>query len=116
VARHPADATGRADAPLWGGIALAVCQVADVAAGRITYQCGLVCALAAVLVVMNQRPAAGFVLAFLAGAASPVATVGLWIYAATGLVQRRISDAVVLGLGSAAATAIISIYFADGAE
>jgi len=102
--------------PLWGGIALAVCQVADVAAGRITYQCGLVCALAAVLVVMNQRPAAGFVLAFLAGAASPVATVGLWIYAATGLVQRRISDAVVLGLGSAAATAIISIYFADGAD
>jgi hypothetical protein len=102
--------------PLWGGIALAVCQVADVAAGRITYQCGLVLALAAVLVVLNERRTSGFILAFLAGAASPVATLGLGIYAATGLVRRRISDAIALGLGSGLATAIVSIYFADGAD
>lgn len=102
--------------PLWGGIALAVCMVADVAVGRITYQCGLVCALAAALLALNERRTSSFVLAFLAGAASPVATLGLWVYAVTGLATRRVGDAVTLALGSAAGTAIVSIYFADGAD
>jgi hypothetical protein len=101
--------------PLWGGIALAVCQVANVAVGRITYQCGLVCALGAALVILSERRAGAFVLAFLAGAASPVVTLGLWVYAATGLARKRIGDAIVLGGASAAATAIVSVYFADGA-
>ncbi len=101
--------------PLWGGIALAVCQVADVAVGRISYQCGLVCALAAALAALSERRAAALVLALFAGAASPVATLGLWVYAATGLARQRIGDAIVLGGASAAATAVVSVYFADGA-
>jgi hypothetical protein len=102
--------------PLWGGIALAVCQVADIMIGRITYQCGLVAALVAALAVLSERRAAGFVLAFLAGAASPVVTLGLWTYAAAGLVRRRFGDAIVLAVGSGAATAIVSVYFSDGGD
>ncbi len=101
--------------PLWGGIALAICQVANVAVGRITYQCGLVCALAAALALLSERRAVSVVLAFLAGAASPVATLGLWVYALTGLARRRVADMVLLAAGSAAGTAIVSIVFADGA-
>lgn len=102
--------------PLWGGIALAACQVADIMIGRVTYQCGLVCALGAALVLLSERRASGFVLAFLAGAASPVVTLGLWTYAAAGLVRRRVGDAIVIALASGAATAIISVYFADGGD
>ena len=101
--------------PLWGGIAIAICQIANLAMGRITYQCGLVCALAAALALLADRRAGAVVMAFLAGAASPVATLGLWVYALTGLARRRVGDAVVLAAGSAAGTAIVSIIFADGA-
>src|SRR5262249_28241839 len=78
--------------------------------------CGLVCALGAALVLLSERRAAGFLLAFLAGAASPVVTLALWTYAAAGLVRRRVGDAIVIVLASGAATAVISVYFADGGD
>ena len=100
---------------LWGGIAVAICEVANVAVGRITYQCGLVCALAAALAVMSDRRVATAALAVLAGAASPVATLGLWVYAVTALLRRRVGEAVLLAAASAAGTAVVAIVFADGA-
>ncbi|HEY3717885.1 MAG TPA: hypothetical protein VGL39_25440 [Jatrophihabitantaceae bacterium] len=101
--------------PIWGGVAVAICQVADVAEGRITYQCGLVCALAAVLAVLNGRRVAAVPLAFLAGAASPVVTLGLGIVAATAALRRRFGDAVVLAGAGGLGSAIVAIVFADGA-
>lgn len=101
--------------PIWGGVAVAVCQVTDAAVGRTTYQCGLVCALAAALAVLSRRSRWAFLLALLAGAASPVATLGLWIYAATALVRRRVADALILAIGSGVSTAVVALVFADGA-
>jgi hypothetical protein len=100
--------------PLWGGIAAAFCQLANVAIGRITYQCALVFALAAALAVLFDRRALALFAAILAGAASPVATLGLWVYALTGLARRRVAEGVILAAGSAAGTAVVSIVFADG--
>ncbi len=100
--------------PMWGGVAVAVCQVADVTAGRITYQCGLVCALAAVLAILRSRRALAFGAALLAGAASPVATLGLGVVAFTALLRHRMADVVTLAAGSGIGTAIICLIFADG--
>jgi hypothetical protein len=101
--------------PLWGGVAIAVCQVANVAVGRVAYQCALVCALAAVLAILADRRPSAVVMAVLAGAASPVATLGLWVYAITAALRRRVADAVVLAVASAVGTAAVAVVFADGA-
>jgi len=53
-----------------GGVAVAICQVADLAVGRITYQSGWSALLAAVLAVLNGRRVGAVPLAFLAGAAA----------------------------------------------
>jgi hypothetical protein len=100
--------------PLWGGVAIAVCQVASITQGRVAYACGLVCALAAVLAVLSDRRPSAVVMAVLAGAASPVATLGLWVYAITAALRRRVGDAVVLAVASALGTAAVSVVFADG--
>ena len=101
--------------PLWGGVAIAICQVANLAQGRVAYECGLVCALAAVLAILADRRPSAVVLAVLAGAASPVAALGLWVYAITAALRRRVSDAVILAVASAIGTAAVSVVFADGA-
>jgi len=100
--------------PMGCGVAVAICQVADLAVGRITYQCGLVCALAAVLAVLNGRRVAAVPLAFLAGAASPVVTIGLGIVAATAALRRRFGDAALLAVAGGLGTAIVAVVFGDG--
>jgi hypothetical protein len=100
--------------PMWGGIAIAGCQVVDVAVGRITYQCGLVCALAAALAVLHHRRALALVAAGFAAAASPVATIGLGVFALVALLRRRVADTAVLAVGSGIGAVITAVVFADG--
>jgi hypothetical protein len=101
-------------------VAVAVCQLADVAVGRVTFQVGLTCALGATVCIAAKDPglarrAAAIVLGALAGAASPVVTLELWIVALALFVKReRRLDAVLLAMSSTIPSAIISLVFADG--
>ncbi|MGI8667182.1 MAG: hypothetical protein ACR2N4_14340 [Jatrophihabitans sp.] len=106
--------------PLLGGIAAAVTQVANVVEGRITFACGLACGLIAVNIFTTTRMprwlAIGLAALFslLAGGASPVAALLLWVAGGVALLLRRPLAAAVLILPSAVSVAIISVIFGDG--
>jgi hypothetical protein len=105
--------------PIWGAIAAAVCQASNLAEGRVTFACGMACGLGALLALnpghdTRRSLAAAGALALLAGAASPVAAMLLWLCAGVLIVSRYMAPAVVLVLASAAPTAIMVGVFADG--
>jgi hypothetical protein len=106
--------------PVLGGIAAAVTQVANVVEGRITFACGLACGLIAITLFTTTRMprwlAIGLAAFFslLAGGASPVAGLLLWVAGAVALLLRKPLAAAVLVLPSAASVAVISVIFGDG--
>lgn len=105
--------------PIWGAIAAAVCQASNLAEGRVTFACGMACGLGALLALQpghDTRRGLGIagVLAALAGAASPVAAMLLWLVAGALILRRHIAPAIVITLASAAPTAIMVVVFSDG--
>ena len=84
---------------VWGAAAAAITLGSNLVEGRVTFACGIVCGLAALLGDQPRgRPRrvwAGL-FAFLAGAASPVAALLLAVCAAALLARRRFADAAVL--------------------
>jgi hypothetical protein len=99
--------------PLAGGVATAMCQLANLVEGRIAFGAGLACGLGALLAISRRRSLAAF-LSFLAGAANPVVALLLWVCAAVAVTHRRVIDAVTLAVASAIPVAIIAELFADG--
>ena len=106
--------------PVLGGIAAAVTQVANVVEGRVTFACGLSCALVAVTLFTTTRmprwaaiSLAGF-FSLLCGGASPVAALLLWVAGAVALLLRRPGAAAVLILPAGVTVAITSVIFGDG--
>jgi hypothetical protein len=105
--------------PIWGAIAAAVCQASNLAEGRVTFACGMACGLGALLALQPGHDTrrglwiAGL-LAALAGAASPVAAMLLWLCAGALILGRHIAPAIVITLASAAPTAIMVVVFSDG--
>ena len=106
--------------PVLGGIAAAVTQVANVVEGRITFACGLACGLIAITLFTTTRMprwlAIGLAAFFslLAGGASPVAALLLWVAGCVALLLRKPLAAVILILPSAVSVAVISVIFGDG--
>jgi len=106
--------------PVLGGIAAAVTQVANVVEGRITFACGLACGLVAITLLTTRRLprwlAVGLAAVFslLAGGASPVAALLLWVAGAVAVLIRRPLAAAVLLVPSGASVYVISVIFGDG--
>jgi hypothetical protein len=117
--------------PALGAIAAAACQASNLAEGRVTFACGMAVGLGALLTLPGPWGRFGsdgipdnannsrqwiltIALTFLAGAASPVATLFLWIVSAVLLIDRRWKQAVVLGVVAAIPTAVMVVVFADG--
>jgi hypothetical protein len=100
---------------VWGAAAAAVTLGSNLVEGRVTFACGIVCGLAALLgISCAGRPRRLFAgtFAFLAGAASPVAALLLAVCAAALLARRRFADAAVL-MVSVVPAAVLSLLFAD---
>ena len=99
----------------WGATAAAITLGSNLIEGRVTFACGIACGLAALLTISRRgvprRIWAG-VLAFLAGAASPVAALLLAVCATPLLARRRFVDAAAL-LVSVVPAVILSLLFAD---
>ncbi len=110
----------RPSRPVLGGIAAAITQVANVVEGRITFACGLACGLVAITLFTTTRVprwlAVGLAAFFslLAGGASPVAGLLLWVAGAVALLLRRPLAAVVLIIPSGITVGITSVIFGDG--
>lgn len=100
--------------PFAGGVAAALCQVANLVEGRVAFGAGLVCGLAALLSLSRHRRSRAAFLSLLAGAANPVVALLLWVCAAVALARRRMIDALTLTVASAIPVAIIAGLFADG--
>jgi len=105
--------------PIWGAAAAAVCQASNLAEGRVTFACGMACGLGALLALRpgadtRRGLALAAALAALAGAASPVGAMLLWLCAGALVLARRIVPALVITLASAAPTAIMVVVFSDG--
>jgi hypothetical protein len=105
--------------PVWGALAAAVCQASNLAEGRVTFACGMACGLGALLAL---RPGAdtrrglwtAAILAALAGAASPVAAMLLWLCAGALVLCRHVRPALVIAIASAVPTAVMVVVFSDG--
>lgn len=106
--------------PVLGGIAAAVTQVADVVEGRITFACGLTCALIAVTLFTTTRiprwlaVTLAALFSLLCGGASPVAALMLWIAGGVALLMKRPLAAAVLIVPAGISSAIIAVIFGDG--
>lgn len=110
----------RPQRPVLGGIAAAVTQTANVVEGRITFACGLACGLVAITLFTTTRVprwlavSLAAVFSLLAGGASPVAGLLLWVAGAVALLMRRPLAALVLIIPSGITVAITSVIFGDG--
>jgi hypothetical protein len=106
--------------PVVGGLLVAVTQIANVVAGRITFAVGLACALVAVTVFTTTRlprPAAvslAVLFSLLCGGASPVAALVLAVAGGVAVLMRRPDAAAVLVLPAACSAAVTSVVFGDG--
>lgn len=106
--------------PLLGGIAAAVTQIGNVVEGRITFACGLACGLVAITLFTTRRlprwlaVSLAALFSLLAGGASPVAALLLWLAGATAVLLRKPVAAAVLIVPSGISAGIISIVFGDG--
>ncbi|MCW2540700.1 MAG: hypothetical protein JWN95_2425 [Frankiales bacterium] len=107
---------------VFGGIAAAITQVANVTEGRVTFALGLACGLIAVTLFTTTRMPrwAGIALAalfsLLCGGASPVAALLLWVAGGVALLMRRPGAAATLILPSALTVGITSVIFGDGGQ
>ena len=105
--------------PAWGAVAAAVCQASNLAEGRVTFACGMAFGLGALLALRPGEDTrrglwtAG-ALAAVAGAASPVGAMLLWLCAGALVLRGHIRPAAVIALSSAAPTAIMVVLFSDG--
>jgi MFS family permease len=104
--------------PLLGGLAGALAQTLNLVDGRFSFSVGMVCGLGALLPLSKDERGrrelvCTAVLACLAGAASPVAALLLWVCAAALVLVRRFIDGVVLLSASAAPVAVITALFSD---
>jgi hypothetical protein len=103
--------------PVIGGVAAAVCQVSNLAEGRIAFAAGMAFGLAALDLVIGEyrwrRPLAAIAV-FIAGAANPVAALFLGLCALVAAARRRFRDAAVLLVPGAIAVAVIAGVFSDG--
>jgi hypothetical protein len=114
---------GDARRPTWGGVVAAVTLTSNLAEGRVTFACGVVFGLAALLCIGRSR--AGLVAAaFLAGAASPVAALLLGVCAVALLTHRRSADGILptrrraieaglLIIGAGVPAGVLSLVFSD---
>jgi hypothetical protein len=103
--------------PLLGGVFAAATQAINLVAGRVTFSLGMVCGLAALLAVAAARDTSQWrpaVLALLAGAASPVDALYLWLCGGTLLFVGARRSGLVLLVSSALPVALISGVFGDG--
>jgi hypothetical protein len=115
-----------ASRPTIGGLLAAICQASNLAEGRVAFAAGLAFGLATLLALTsagdaelatgarNRRIAGATIMALLAGAASPVAALLLWLCGAVALLRRRFAAAAILVLASAIPVVVISVVFADG--
>jgi hypothetical protein len=101
--------------PAWGAAAAAITLGSNLVEGRVTFACGVACGLGALL-ALTRRGRWAFVvaalLAFVAGAASPVAALLLAVCAVALLGVRRAGSAGAL-LVSVVPAAVLSLTFAD---
>ena len=106
--------------PVVGGVAAAVCQASDLAEGRVAFAMGMVFGLAALLTLTGDRIPVGrrrsltAFAALVAGAASPVAALLIWLCGGVAVLQRRYVDAAVLVIASALPVVVIDGVFGDG--
>jgi hypothetical protein len=98
--------------PMIGGIVAAGTQTVNLIQGRVTFSLGVVCGLGALLLLRSRGRAA--LLAFLAGAASPVTALLLWLCGGALWLRGRFRDGTVLLLFSAVPVVIIAGVFRDG--
>lgn len=106
--------------PTVGGVLIALTQTINLVAGRVTFSLGMVCGLGALLAITSERARrttplqrAG-VLAFLAGAASPVAALYLWVCGGALVLSHRWRAGVTVLLASAGPVIVIGGLFPDG--
>ena len=109
----------RPQRPVLGGVAAAVTQVANVVEGRITFACGWPAGWSRSPCSPRPECRAGWrslaaIFSLLAGGASPVAGLLLWVAGATALLMRKPLAAAVLIIPSGITVAITSIIFGDG--
>ena len=110
----------RPSRPILGGIAAAVTQVANVVEGRITFACGLACGLVAITLFTTTRVprwlaiSLAALFSLLAGGASPVAGLLLWVAGAVAILMKRPLAAAVLIIPSGITVFITSVVFGDG--
>lgn len=103
--------------PAWGGMAAAVCQLSSTVEGRTTFNVGMalgLCALLAMGRTERRYRVAMIVTAVLAGAASPVAALLLWVCAAARAASGKLTESVVLVVASGVPVALVSGVFGDG--
>jgi hypothetical protein len=109
--------------PTLGGVLAALAQGVNLLVGRFTFSLGMVFGLGALLAatstarVLGSRPAlrAGL-LAFLAGAASPVAALCLWLCSGVLILVGRWRIGATMLIASAIPVAVISGVFGDGGD
>ncbi|MDT4915343.1 MAG: hypothetical protein QOH89_43 [Pseudonocardiales bacterium] len=107
--------------PTAGGVLAALAQTVNLVVGRFTFSLGMICGLGALLVLTSAaRPVRMpallrvAVLALLAGAASPVAALYLWICAGALVLVGRWRCGCTLLVASALPVLVISGVFGDG--
>lgn len=107
--------------PAVAGTLAAVAQAINLVAGRVTFSLGMVCGLGALLAltsasrVLRTGPAQrAAVLALLAGAASPVAALYLWVCGGALVLVGRWRPGLTLLIASALPVLVISGVFGDG--
>ena len=109
--------------PALAGVLAAAAQAINLVAGRFTYSLGMVCGLGALLALTSTtrllRTAPlhrAAVFALLAGAASPVAALYLWVCGGALVLVGRWRPGLTLLLASAVPVAVISGVFGDGGD
>jgi hypothetical protein len=106
----------KAPHPLFGAIAASVTLTTNLVEGRVTFTQGIACGLAALLAISEptrRRRVLAVAFALLSAGASPVAALFLMLCAGVLLLDRRLLDAILLGVGAALPTLLTSFYFTD---
>jgi hypothetical protein len=105
--------------PLIGGLAAAFCQASSMLEGRVPFDLGLSLGLCSLLLLgrrTRSRTAGAAILGLLAGAASPVAALLMFVCAAALILHRRYSDGVLVLASSAVPVILVSGIFGEGGQ
>jgi hypothetical protein len=102
----------KATRPGFGGVVAALAQTVNLVQGRVTFSLGMVCGLAALLLLPRRGRSA--LAAVLAGAASPVAALLLWLGGGALILRGRWRDGAALLAGGALPVLVIAGVFGDG--